>query len=146
MTISEHPPRSHTPGPPFLTDEDWATLLGQARLVRFTRDEVIVVEGAPGIGIGLIREGYVRVERASVGRGIAVARRGPGEVISEISYLQRTGASASVVADGESTSRRQRRRITLAGLRSDEKTAAQSIGCHGWADSARAGTAYSCRS
>ncbi len=101
MTISEEPLRSHAPGLPLLTDEDWASFLGQARHIRFSRDEVIVVEGAPGIGVGLIREGYVRVERASVGRGIAVARRGPGEVISEMSYLQRTGASASVVADGD---------------------------------------------
>jgi extracellular factor (EF) 3-hydroxypalmitic acid methyl ester biosynthesis protein len=76
-------------------------LLERAEQARFSRDDVILVEGSQGVGICLIRKGYVRVERAHQGHGVAIARRGPGEVVGELSYLQRSGTTASVVADDE---------------------------------------------
>jgi hypothetical protein len=43
------------------------------------------------------------VEEAAQGRGVAVARLGPGQVFGEMSYLEHddTGASASVIADDD---------------------------------------------
>jgi hypothetical protein len=47
----------------------------------------------------LLRDGFVRIERAYLGQAIAVARRGPGEFFGEMSFLESGVASASAVAD-----------------------------------------------
>jgi extracellular factor (EF) 3-hydroxypalmitic acid methyl ester biosynthesis protein len=83
----------------FLTDEDWQLLLERAEQARFSRGDVILVEGSRGVGICVIRSGFVRIERAHLGHGVAVARRGPGEIVGEQSFLQGSATTASVVAD-----------------------------------------------
>src|SRR5262249_55830957 len=85
----------------FLTADDWRLILARARHASFGRGDVVLVEGSQGAGLCLIRKGYVRIERAHLGHGVAVARRGPGEVVGEQSFLQHSGATASVVAEGE---------------------------------------------
>jgi extracellular factor (EF) 3-hydroxypalmitic acid methyl ester biosynthesis protein len=83
----------------FLTDEDHRLLLERARQQRFGRGDVILVEGSRQQAIFLVQEGFVRIERAHLGHGIAVARRGPGEVFGEMGFLEGESASASVIAD-----------------------------------------------
>jgi CRP-like cAMP-binding protein len=85
----------------FLVDDDWQFLLERARPARFSRGDVVLLEGSYGAGLCIIRSGFVRIERAHLGHGVAIARRGPGELIGDISYLQQSGATATVVADGE---------------------------------------------
>ena len=85
----------------FLTGDDWRLLLERARSARFGRGDVVLVEGSFGAGICLIRAGFVRVERVHLGHGVAIARRGPGELIGEMSFLQHTGATASVIAEDD---------------------------------------------
>jgi extracellular factor (EF) 3-hydroxypalmitic acid methyl ester biosynthesis protein len=83
----------------FLTDEDHRLLEEQAHQARFDRGEMILAEGFRRQAIFLLRKGFVRVERAYLGRGIVIARRGPGDVFGEMSFLEGGGASATVVAD-----------------------------------------------
>jgi extracellular factor (EF) 3-hydroxypalmitic acid methyl ester biosynthesis protein len=85
----------------FLTDDDWRLLLERARSAHFIRGDVILVEGSFGAGLCVIRGGFVRIERVHLGHGVAIARRGPGELVGEMSFLQHTGATASVVAEDD---------------------------------------------
>jgi extracellular factor (EF) 3-hydroxypalmitic acid methyl ester biosynthesis protein len=82
-----------------LTADDQRLLLEKARRAQFAKDDVILEEGSRRQALYFLRQGFARVERAHLGRGIAVARMGPGEVFGEVSFLEDAGASASVVAD-----------------------------------------------
>jgi extracellular factor (EF) 3-hydroxypalmitic acid methyl ester biosynthesis protein len=85
----------------FITDEDHRLLLERAQLLRFVRGDVIVEEGSRRQAVFLVQQGFVRVERSHLGHGIAVARRGPGEVFGEMAFVEADSASASVIADGD---------------------------------------------
>jgi extracellular factor (EF) 3-hydroxypalmitic acid methyl ester biosynthesis protein len=85
----------------FMTIEDQRLLLERARHMRFGRGEVIIAEGSRRRAIFLLEEGFVRIERAHLGQGIAVARRGPGGVFGEMAFVEGDSASASVIADEE---------------------------------------------
>jgi CRP-like cAMP-binding protein len=83
----------------YLTADDRRLLFERAQQAHFVRDDVILAEGSRRQAIFFLRHGFVRVERAHLGHGIAVARRGPGEIFGEMSFLEGSGATASVVAD-----------------------------------------------
>jgi extracellular factor (EF) 3-hydroxypalmitic acid methyl ester biosynthesis protein len=83
----------------FITVEDHRLLLERAQHMRFGRGEVILAEGSRRRAIFLLERGFVRVERAHLGQGIAVARRAPGEVFGEMGFVEGDSASASVIAD-----------------------------------------------
>lgn len=83
----------------FATDQDHRLLLERAQQLRFGRGDVILAEGSRRQAIFLIQQGFVRVERAHLGQGIAVARRGPGDVFGEMAFVEGDSASASVIAD-----------------------------------------------
>ena len=85
----------------FITVEDHRLLLERAQHMRFGRGEMIIAEGSRRRAIFLLEQGFVRVERAHLGQGIAVARRGPGEVFGEMGFVEGDRASASVIADGD---------------------------------------------
>jgi CRP-like cAMP-binding protein len=80
-----------------LTDQDWQLLAEKSTLVMYDKNEIILKKGELPEAIYIIEKGHVRIERAP---GNAIARRGPGAVFGEISFLESKGASASVVADG----------------------------------------------
>lgn len=84
---------------PFLSRDDWRLLLEQSRTAVFERDAVILREGAREFSLYLIRDGFARIERDQDGRGIAIARLGPGDVFGEMSLIEDTAASAAVVAE-----------------------------------------------
>jgi CRP-like cAMP-binding protein len=100
-TTSEQPTSGEAAGMRYLTGEDWRQLLDRGQHARFSRGDVVIVEGSRGVGICIIRQGYVRVELAHLGHGVAIARRGPGEVVGELSYLQGSAAIATVIADDD---------------------------------------------
>ncbi|MBI2191282.1 MAG: cyclic nucleotide-binding domain-containing protein [Planctomycetes bacterium] len=85
----------------FLTAQDQELLLSDARRVHYPRDEEILAEGSRRQAIFLVRKGMVRIERAYLGRGVSVARLGPGTLFGEMSFVEDSGASASVIADEE---------------------------------------------
>lgn len=83
----------------FLTDDDLKLLTQKASRERFERNELILKEGSTRRAVFIVRQGMVRVERSHLGEGVAYARLGTGEIFGEMSFLENTGASASVYAD-----------------------------------------------
>ncbi|MEW6351827.1 MAG: cyclic nucleotide-binding domain-containing protein [Thermodesulfobacteriota bacterium] len=82
-----------------LTDDDLRLLMQKADRHRFVKDELIVEEGSRRQALFFIRQGRVRVVRTYSGQVVAYATLGPGDVIGEMSFLENTGASASVFAE-----------------------------------------------
>jgi extracellular factor (EF) 3-hydroxypalmitic acid methyl ester biosynthesis protein len=82
-----------------LSEDEHARLLAGARRLTFAAGETILAEGAQAAAIYVLRYGSAHVEREHLGRGIAFAQLGAGEVFGEISFLQRAPATGSVIAD-----------------------------------------------
>jgi extracellular factor (EF) 3-hydroxypalmitic acid methyl ester biosynthesis protein len=101
MQSAGGPYRAHPAAPAlrFLTEDDFRLILERATQHEFARGDVIIEEGSQRQAIVLVRAGFVRVERAHLGRGVAIQRCGPGEVLGEQSFIEGNGASASVIAD-----------------------------------------------
>ena len=84
----------------FLTDDDLKLLDQKAESHRYMKDEIVIEEGSRRQALFLIREGKVRVvhNNSNSGQVVPYAILGPGDVIGEMSFLENTGASASVYA------------------------------------------------
>ncbi len=85
----------------FLTPDDQRLLGAKAEQAAYHRGDVLLAEGTQARKLFLIRQGYVRIEHTAKGQGIAVARLGPGQVFGEMSFLEGTGATASVIAEDD---------------------------------------------
>jgi len=83
----------------FLTADDRRLLLERAREAPFARGEIILARGSRQQALYLVQRGFVRVELAHLGRGMSVARRGPGELFGDMPFLD--GAIASVAGDAD---------------------------------------------
>lgn len=90
------PPKN---GLQFLTPNDWALLRDKAREVQFTKDQRLIHEGLVGNTLYILKAGTARVERKNAGRPIRIATLGAGDICGEMSFIEKTSASASVVAD-----------------------------------------------
>jgi len=108
----------------FLDEADAARLHAGGRRLSFAREETLLEEGAKVDAMFVIRSGAARVERASVGRGIAVARLEPGDVFGELSFLENVGATASVIADADTVEVEVLDRATIDELLADPRFAA----------------------
>jgi CRP-like cAMP-binding protein len=84
----------------FLSDEEQARMLNAARLLVCADGEVVLHEGEGRQAIYIVRRGTVSVEKEYLGARIPVDELGPGEVFGEMSFLEESAASASVVAQG----------------------------------------------
>ena len=82
----------------YLTVNDWALVADKASRVRFKKGEVLVQKGKKGIGVFLLLKGTARVQ---IPPRTSAPVIGPGEICGEMSFLEDTAASASVVAEGE---------------------------------------------
>jgi CRP-like cAMP-binding protein len=82
-----------------LSEDEHVRLLAGARRLTFAAGETILAEGARAEAIYVLRHGSAHVEREHLGRGIAFAQIGAGEVFGEISFVERARASGSVIAD-----------------------------------------------
>jgi HEAT repeat protein len=67
----------------------------------FAEGEVISSEGEMGDELHLVLAGTVAVTRGSGGSASVVARRGPGDVVGEMSIITRSPRVASLVAEGD---------------------------------------------
>jgi extracellular factor (EF) 3-hydroxypalmitic acid methyl ester biosynthesis protein len=85
----------------YLTHDDLRLLTEKANRVSFTKDQELIAQNSKNHAVFILRRGLVRVERSHLGRGIAITRLGPGDVIGELSYLDPEGANASVIADDD---------------------------------------------
>lgn len=83
-----------------LSPADLHSLAGFAEERTFADAEVIASEGEMGDELHIIVSGSVHVVRGD-GSGQRVARRGPGDVVGEMSIISRAPRVASLVADGE---------------------------------------------
>ncbi len=90
-------------GLPFLTANDWALLRDKARERQFKRDQRLIHEGLAGNTLYIIRSGTARVERRNGAQTIRIATLGVGDICGEMSFIEKSSASASVIADEELT-------------------------------------------
>ncbi|MBF0093178.1 MAG: cyclic nucleotide-binding domain-containing protein [Alphaproteobacteria bacterium] len=83
-----------------LKDDEVATLMARARLLEYPAGAVIIRNGDPQDRILIILEGEVRVIRLS-GKGVEKELAdplGPGDTAGEMSFVDRMGASATLVS------------------------------------------------
>ena len=64
-------------------------------------NQIILRQGQLGAALWVISDGKVRIERDDRGVTTQLARLGPGLVFGKMSFLDESGASANVVADGK---------------------------------------------
>ncbi len=92
----------HTPLLTGLDDDDWTALVGRVTKVVVARADVVFCEGDAGDSLYVVRDGKVKITRASAGsRENLLAVLGPGDLLGELSLfdsLPRT-ATATAVTD-----------------------------------------------
>lgn len=81
-----------------IPDADLDRLLELSRVTAVAAGERIITEGEPGDAMYAILDGELEVTRRERGREIALATRGPGEFIGEISLLEDAPRTASARA------------------------------------------------
>jgi CRP-like cAMP-binding protein len=79
-----------------LTANDWALIWDKSQQVAFSKDDVLIHAGRQPRRIFVILAGMARVESPP---GTKVAQVGVGDICGEMSFLEGTVASASVIAD-----------------------------------------------
>jgi CRP-like cAMP-binding protein len=87
-----------------LTDDEVQLIRGHLRLQVFNRDDLILQEEDAGEVAYVIWQGYVRVEvNQPDGTRTLLTILGPGEIVGELSLVDRLGRSATVVAQDATT-------------------------------------------
>jgi CRP-like cAMP-binding protein len=81
----------------YLTANDWALVADKANRVQFKEGAILIQKGKRGNGVYLVLKGSARVVIPSQ----ASRTLGPGEICGEMSFLEDSPASASVIAEGE---------------------------------------------
>ena len=85
-----------------LSEEDFQRLCEMSAEVKLLAGELLFEEGNPGSKAYVIESGQLEVLKASVGRDVLIAVRGPGEIIGEVALLDEAPRMASVKARAES--------------------------------------------
>jgi CRP-like cAMP-binding protein len=79
----------------YLTENDHLLLMSKAKTIHFDACELLIREGSPSKAFYMIKSGNARVER----EGIRLASFGEGSVCGEMTLLEDSPASASVIAE-----------------------------------------------
>ncbi len=79
----------------YLTENDHVLLMSKAKTVHFAVGELLIRQGIPSKAFYMIRSGKARVERD----GFQLASLGEGSVCGEMTLLEASPASASVIAE-----------------------------------------------
>ncbi|HYL91912.1 MAG TPA: cyclic nucleotide-binding domain-containing protein [Alphaproteobacteria bacterium] len=82
----------------YLTANDWALLRSKSRELSFRPGEAIITINSRPEALFVIRTGGATIE---VTRGEAIARLAAGDICGEMSFIEDSVASASVVAEKE---------------------------------------------
>jgi signal transduction histidine kinase len=85
-----------------LSDDDLTLLEQASRHVRLTAGEILMQEGSPGGSLYVIIDGEFEITKRTGPGDLVIAVRGPGEVIGEMSLLDRSPRTATVRALGAS--------------------------------------------
>lgn len=83
---------------PTLSEAQLGILLGRSREQQYPPGTVILEEGSVASSIFVITDGHAVVEKTHLGGGVPINELGPGALFGEVSYLDGSPASASVVA------------------------------------------------
>jgi CRP-like cAMP-binding protein len=81
----------------YLTSNDWALVVDKANRVQFKEGTILIQKGKRANGVYLLLKGSARVVIPSQASRIL----GPGEICGEMSFLEDSPASASVIAEGD---------------------------------------------
>jgi CRP-like cAMP-binding protein len=95
MTAAKHLPEDAFP---FVSPAERDRLLAHGREQRFAAGDQIVREHHHTRAIYVLTKGRVAVEKDHLGVGVVVDELRPGAVFGEVSYLDGSPASASIVA------------------------------------------------
>jgi CRP/FNR family transcriptional regulator, cyclic AMP receptor protein len=80
----------------FLNTNDWILILDKAKCLNFRKEETLIQHGKQIEMVFMVTDGRATVKTSF---GVVIARIGPGEICGEMSFLESTSASASVIAD-----------------------------------------------
>jgi CRP-like cAMP-binding protein len=83
----------------YLNDNDVKLMVSKSKPVFFTPGEKLIREGVPSPGFYMIRSGEVEVRRGEM----KLATLFPGDVCGEMSFLENSNASATVLATKAAT-------------------------------------------
>jgi CRP-like cAMP-binding protein len=83
----------------YLTENDHLLLMSKAKAFVFAPGQPLIREGSPSPAFFMIRAGKARVERG----GLKLASFGAGDVCGEMTFLEGSAASASVIAEESTT-------------------------------------------
>jgi extracellular factor (EF) 3-hydroxypalmitic acid methyl ester biosynthesis protein len=86
-----------------LTDADIDALAAVAVRRAFDRDATIIEPGQQHPGILVVASGFADVQRAEGAQRIIVAQLGPGEILGDMSFVEKRGATERVVAASDVT-------------------------------------------
>src|SRR3984957_1155160 len=81
----------------YLTANDWALVADKSNRVQLKEGTILIQKGKRTNGVYLLLKGSARVVIPSQASRIL----GPGEICGEMSFLEDSPASASVIAEGE---------------------------------------------
>jgi CRP-like cAMP-binding protein len=84
-----------------LSVENWHELLWRARVREYKYNDLLFKQGQVADKLYVVTDGEVRIGRTDHQRSAHLARLGPGSVLGEMSFLDQSGASATVAADGK---------------------------------------------
>ena len=105
-----------------LDDEDVAWLGRAGRVIRPAADEVVIRQGAMTHDLFFVLDGHVAVEVEGVGR---VARLGSGEIVGEMSFIDRSPPSATIRCEAGSALLAVDKRDVEERLKADDAFAAR---------------------
>ncbi len=86
-----------------LSEQDFQRLCEMAGEKKLAKGELLFEEGNPGGQAFVIESGQVEILKASAGREVLLAVRGPGELIGEVALLDEAPRMASVRARSDAT-------------------------------------------
>lgn len=81
-----------------LSDEDLGRLYNMADIMTIRAGDVLMEEGSAGDALYVILDGEFAITKRAHDRDLWIANRGPGEVLGELSLLERAPRSATVRA------------------------------------------------
>jgi CRP-like cAMP-binding protein len=87
--------QSLTQSLPYLTENDHVLIMSKAKPVTFRKGESLIRQSLPSKALYIVRSGSARVER----NGVRLATIGVGNVCGEMTLLEESPSSASVIAE-----------------------------------------------
>jgi CRP-like cAMP-binding protein len=82
----------------YLTANDWVLISAKAKRLTFGLGEEIIKEGAPSDSIYVIRSGEASVELTGTDSTTVVAMLKPEDICGDMAFLERSSATAAVIA------------------------------------------------